>query len=114
MASTNQASLILTQSPEVRAHILSFLLLDLSVIDSDACWSPCAQNPPRYTDPGEWEPYYSGSAYNFRADGEACHTGILWVNKKFYNDGVKYLYRQKTFKFSVFDFGFDYLNEPAN
>ncbi|KAI4137558.1 MAG: hypothetical protein L6R39_007214 [Caloplaca ligustica] len=111
MTSTSSPFRIADLPAEIRTKIISFLLPDLPVIDHDSDWSPCCNNPPRMTSPGTWQALHEGAPYNFRSDQEPCYTAILRANKQLYEDGMQYLYRQKTFKFTVWDYGFDYLKE---
>ena len=95
---------------ELHTHILSFVLPDLPVIRCDMDWSPCADDPPRGCSPATWNGGWGRAAHDFRADREPCCTEILRVNNKLYQEGRRYLYGQKTYKISVFDFGFDFLD----
>ncbi|KAL8839215.1 MAG: hypothetical protein Q9170_001821 [Blastenia crenularia] len=97
---------------EIRIEIISYLLPDIPVIECDIGWSPNKNNPPHYWSPGQWstcEP--NGSLYDFRSDREPCSTTILRANKQLYEDGIWYLYANKTYKLSVFNYGFDFLTK---
>ncbi|KAL8924357.1 MAG: hypothetical protein Q9208_004139 [Pyrenodesmia sp. 3 TL-2023] len=114
MVSTNTTVQLLDLPAELRTQILSFLLPDLPKIECDVGWSPTANGPPRDFPPSLWTPGPQQSAYRFRSDEEECHTAILRTCKRLHMDGASYLYRQKTYKIHVFDYGVDFLNKAGD
>ncbi|KAL8706073.1 MAG: hypothetical protein Q9201_000838 [Fulgogasparrea decipioides] len=97
---------------EIRTHILTFLLPNLPSIECDLDWSPLNNNAPRRTSPSTW--YVEDDAvFDFRDDGGPCYPQILCVNRQLYWEGTDYLYKQKTYKINVFEFGIDFLKEST-
>ena len=90
-------------------QILSYLLPDLSIIECDMDWSPMCNDPPRHHSPQDWFPLEEKAVYKFRSDDEPCYSDILCTSKQLYEDGRTFLYSCKTYKLTVFDFGFDFL-----
>ncbi|KAL8708286.1 MAG: hypothetical protein Q9225_007624 [Loekoesia sp. 1 TL-2023] len=109
MAFTDACLRVLDLPTEIRIQILSYLLPDLPVIECDVDWSPNYNDPPRYVSPHDWEPEHECAAYDFRSDKEPCSTAILRANRQLHADGLRYLYVGKTYKLTVFDYGFDFL-----
>lgn len=112
--STNTSFQLLNLPSELRTHILSYLLPDLPVIGCDIGWSPTADGPPRNFPVSIWTPGVAKSAYQFRSDDEKCQTAVMRACRLLYHDSVDYLYRLKTFKIDVFDYGIDFLTHARH
>ncbi|KAL8839218.1 MAG: hypothetical protein Q9170_001824 [Blastenia crenularia] len=119
MSPTELPLTIVDLPKELRKHILSFLLPDLDTIECDQTLSPCRDSLPRNWPPRGWKHGNGPSVCYLRTDREVgvndgiCHPQVLRVNRKLYDDGVEYLYRQKTYKISVFNYGFEFLRHSG-
>ncbi|KAL8934731.1 MAG: hypothetical protein Q9216_005760 [Gyalolechia sp. 2 TL-2023] len=113
MTSTTVSSKIFTLPTELRARILSYLLPNTPTIECDWDYSPFRTDLPRSVSPATWFPGTSPSVHEGRSDSEKCYTEILRTNSRLYADGITYLYSLKTYKLTVFQFGFDFLNQSG-
>ncbi|KAI4115684.1 MAG: hypothetical protein LQ338_007821 [Usnochroma carphineum] len=114
MSSSTGITGILDLPAELRAHILSFILPDLSTIECDIGWSPTNNDPPRNCPVRIWTPDTVDSVHRFRSDDEKCDTAVLRICKQLNQDGTGYLYHLKTYKVHVFNFGIDFLSQAGD
>ncbi|KAI4188245.1 MAG: hypothetical protein LQ346_005353 [Caloplaca aetnensis] len=110
MSLTNTSIGLLDLPFELRTQILSLLLPDLPTIECDVDYSHTGNSCPRKLCPQTWTPGVIASDCQFRSDGSECETAILRVCKQLHEEGTDYLYRRKTYKIHVFDYGIDFLS----
>ncbi|KAL8778722.1 MAG: hypothetical protein Q9213_007275 [Squamulea squamosa] len=100
---------------ELRAHILTVLLPNVPIIACSKDFSSNAGFPDRNCSPYDWEPLPQPSIYNYQryVDDDPYSPQILRVNRQLHAEGTSYLYHQKTFVLSVYNFGYDFLKESS-
>ncbi|KAL8774130.1 MAG: hypothetical protein Q9209_001238 [Squamulea sp. 1 TL-2023] len=109
----NQPFQLLDLPLELRTLILSFLLPNVPIIACSVQNSPNTDSPPRNCSPYAWETFQQPSDYNYRRHDEddPYSPQILRVNRQLHDEATSYLYHQKTFVLSIYNFGYDFLKE---
>ncbi|KAI4271015.1 MAG: hypothetical protein LQ337_006311 [Flavoplaca oasis] len=101
---------------EIRAQVLSYLLPNIPVIDCDTVWSPTGQREIGGENPYTYEISPGRSLYNFtsfRTGDYPYSPQILRVNRQLHSEAIAYLYHQRTFVLTIYQFGFDFLNKSG-
>ncbi|KAL9023082.1 MAG: hypothetical protein Q9180_008403, partial [Flavoplaca navasiana] len=98
---------------EIRAHVFSYLLPNVPVIDCDTDWSPNEESHIGYETPYTYENPLWISVYSFARYDDPYFPQILRVNRQLHSEAIAYLYHQRTFVLTIYQFGFDFLKQSG-
>ncbi|KAL8978844.1 MAG: hypothetical protein Q9205_005679, partial [Flavoplaca limonia] len=98
---------------EIRAHVFSYLLPNVPVIDCNTTLSPNAERHVGLENPYTYEDPLWIFVHGFATYDDPYFPQILRVNRQLHSEAVAYLYHQRTFVLTIYQFGFDFLKQSG-